>query len=153
MKKASASVVMVILGLLPCALPAWGSARQDRVSAEICKLESDTDNAAMVHDEKFLAALFADEYQHTNFLGGVTDKKAELGFFTSPRFVLKKAEIDGCTVHVYGRDVAVATGTNNWAEASYEGTDISGRYRFTTIYVHRQGRWQIVAGHASMIRR
>ena len=150
MNKASASLVMVILGLLPFALPAWGSAQQDRVSAEICKLESDTDNAAMVHDEKFLAALFADEYQHTNFLGGVTDKKAELGFFTSPRFVLKKA---GCRVQVYGGDVAVATGLNNWAEASYQGTDIRGRYRFTTIYVHRQGRWQIVAGHASMIRR
>lgn len=142
----------VILGLLPCGLPIWGSAQQDGISAEICKFESDTDKAAKAHDEKFLAMLFAEEYQHTNFIGGVTDKKAELRFFTSPEFVLKKAEIDDCSVHVYGKDVAVATGINNWSEASYRGTDISGRYRFTTIYVHRQGRWQIVAGHASMIR-
>jgi hypothetical protein len=30
--------------------------------------------------------------------------------------------------------------------------DISGRYRYTTTYAHRDGRWQIVAGHASMLR-
>jgi len=53
--------------------------------------------------------------------------------------VLKEAEIDDCRVHVYGGAVAVATGLNNWAEASYQGTDISGRYRFTTIHVHLQG--------------
>jgi uncharacterized protein (TIGR02246 family) len=144
---------VLVLGLLLCPLTAMSSGRQDLISAEICKLESETDNVAMAHDGEFLASLFADEYQHTNFIGGVTDKAAELRFFTSPEFVLRKANIDACKVHVYGKDVAVATGINNWVEASYKGTDIRGLYRYTTVYVQRDGRWQIVAGHASMIHR
>jgi uncharacterized protein (TIGR02246 family) len=141
------------LGLLLCPLAAQNSVGQEPASAEICKLEEESDTAAMAHDGKSLAKLFAEEYQHTNFIGGVTDKAAELRFFTSPDFSLRKAEIDACNVHVYGKDVAVATGINNWIEASYKGTDISGRYRYTTVYVQRDGHWQIVAGHASMIRR
>ena len=146
------SFVAMVCCMLPSLSTASGSVRQARISTEICKLETDADNAAMAHDGKYLSTLLADEYQHTNFIGGVTDKNAELGFFTSPEFVLKKAGIDACNVRVYGKDVAVATGINNWGEASYKGADISGRYRYTTIYVHRDGRWQIVAGHASMIR-
>jgi hypothetical protein len=94
------SLVAMVFCMLPCLSRASGSVRQAHISAEICKLESDADNAAMAHDGKYLFTLLAGEYQHTNFIGGVTDKSAELGFFTSPEFALKKAGIDACNVGV-----------------------------------------------------
>jgi hypothetical protein len=33
----------------------------------------------------------------------------------------------------------------------YKGKDISGQYRWTDVFVKRQGRWQVVATHASQI--
>jgi hypothetical protein len=149
MKKQLFFAVAVVM-LLSCPCRARSTEPQSRVSVEICKLESDLDRAILAHDDKLLTELFADEYLHTNFIGRTTDKKAELEFFASPEFLLKAASIDSCTVHVY-RNVAVATGVNNWTEASYRGRDISGLYRFTTVYVLRKGHWQIVVSHASKI--
>lgn len=133
---------------LPCTSPASSSDRQTRIRDEICKLESDLDRAIIAHDNSFLEEHLAEEYQHTNYIGGTTDKKAELAFFASPDFSLTKASIDSCNVRVY-QDIAIATGINNWTEASYRKTDIGGLYRYTTVYLLRDGHWQIVVGHAS----
>ncbi len=130
--------------------PAMSSDRQCRIKDEVCRLESDFDRAIIARDDKFLADLLADEYQHTNFIGGTTDKKAELAFFASPDFVLKKASIDSCDVRVY-HDIAIATGVNIWTQVTYRTRDLSGLYRFTTVYRLRKGRWQIVVSHASKI--
>jgi hypothetical protein len=36
-------------------------------------------------------------------------------------------------------------------KAKFKGQDISGRYRWTDIFVRRGGTWQIVAGHGTPI--
>jgi len=136
--------------LLSCPCRASSPERDTRITTEICKLENDANRAVIAHDRGFLAALFADEYQHTNFFGSVADKNAEVGFFTSTDFTLKSAAIANCAVHVY-QNVVVATGVNTWTEASYKGRSLSGSYRFTRVYVRRKDRWQIVASHASKI--
>jgi hypothetical protein len=134
--------------LMSCPCRAWSLEQQSRAAIEICKLESDVNQAVVAHDGGILTSLFADEYQHTNFFGSVADKKAEVDFFTSTDFTIKSANITDCTVHVYD-EVAVATGVNTWTEASYRGRNLSGSYRFTRVYVRRKGHWQIVASHAS----
>jgi len=60
-------------------------------------VENELDRAIVTHDNTFLIAVLADEYQYTNYLGGTTDKKGELDFFT-------------CRVRVY-TNVAIAIGT------------------------------------------
>jgi hypothetical protein len=136
--------------LLVCPRQAWSSERASAVTTEICRLESDVTQAIVTRNGGVLTSLFADEYEHTNYFGSVADKKAEINFFTSTDFAIKGASITDCAVHVY-QDVAVATGVDIWTEASYRGRDLSGSYRFTRVYVHRKGRWQIVASHASKI--
>ena len=54
---------LLITVFLLSQLPAWGVDRQTKISADICKLESDLDRAILALDAKFLTALFADEYQ------------------------------------------------------------------------------------------
>jgi Domain of unknown function (DUF4440) len=148
MKSPKVTVAGMTAIFLACALPAFSLDRQTRIRDEVCKLENDMDHAIIAHNNSFLEEHLAEEYQHTNYIGGTTNKKAELAFFASPDFTLTKASVDSCSVRVYG-DIAIATGINNWAEASYRKTDISGLYRYTTVYLLRDGRWQIVVGHAS----
>jgi ketosteroid isomerase-like protein len=52
---------------------------------------------------------------------------------------------------VYG-EVAVVTGKNT-IKGTWEDIerDISGPYRFTDVFVRRDGRWQCVASQASRI--
>ncbi len=122
----------------------------DDVSDELCKLENDADKAYIAHDRHFLSNLFADEFVHTNYRGGTVDKASEIDFFTSPKLTMKAAVVDHCTARKYGR-LAVVTGINNWTDTFSNGNDLSGPYRFTRVYIHRQRRWQIVASHFSKI--
>jgi Domain of unknown function (DUF4440) len=124
---------------------------QDSITTEICGLEVAADHAVVAHDRSFLTRLFADEYEHINYFGRVSDKEAEVAFLTSGEFALKSASIADCSVRVYG-EAAVATGLDTWSEARYRGRDLSGSYRFTRVYVRRGGRWQTVASHASKVK-
>jgi hypothetical protein len=36
-------------------------------------------------------------------------------------------------------------------KGSYKGKDISGNYRWTDVFVKRNGRWQIVAGQGTRV--
>jgi len=52
-------------------------------------------------------------------------------------------------VHVYG-DTAIVTGLNT-TKGTFKGKDTSGAYRFTDVFVKRDGRWQVVATRASLV--
>ena len=51
------------------------------------------------------------------------------------------------SVNVYG-DVAVVF-TSQQESSRYAGTDTSGHYHFTDVWVKRSGVWQAVASHGS----
>jgi|SRR5579863_3245735 len=148
-RKCLLTVLSAILLFGLSSFPVHASDTQTQ-AARICQLEKDSDQAYIAHDRTFLTSLFADEFQHTNFRGGVVDKNTEVDFFTSPDFNMKAATIDSCAAHIYQR-VAVVTGINTWTEAIYKGHDLSASYRFTRVYVRRKGRWQVVASHFSKI--
>jgi quercetin dioxygenase-like cupin family protein/ketosteroid isomerase-like protein len=52
-------------------------------------------------------------------------------------------------VRVYG-DTAVVTGRTT-DKVSYKGTDLSGDYRFTDVFVNRDGRWQLVSTQVTRV--
>lgn len=123
---------------------------QASISDTLCRREADADRAIMTRDRPFLTALYADEFQHVNYVGGLADKKDEIDFFTSPNVTIGDARIDSCAARRYG-DVAVATGLNIWTHAGTKSGDLSGRYRFTRVYVYRDNRWQLVASQYSKL--
>jgi ketosteroid isomerase-like protein len=57
---------------------------------------------------------------------------------------------DELKVRVFG-NAAVVTGRDTLKGAQYKGKDLSGQYRFTDVFVQRDGRWQAVASHSSKI--
>jgi proline iminopeptidase len=117
---------------------------------DVCEMEGDLARAEVRHDRQELEALYADEYQHTNYVGGIGYRAAELAFYTNGDLTLGSARIPTCRSHLYG-DVAVASGIDVWNDATFRGRSLSGTYRFTRVYVRRDDRWEIVASHASKV--
>ena len=57
--------------------------------------------------------------------------------------------LDDLKVRVYG-DMALAFGLET-EKSSYKGSDSSGQYRFTDVFVKQGGAWKAVATHVSKV--
>lgn len=118
---------------------------------ELIKLENDWSQAAVKRDRAALPRFYADEYIFTDEDGAVSDKAKDIADISSGAFRLTSYKFEDLKVHIYG-DVAVVTGRNTitgiWEQIE---RDISGPYRFTDVFVKRNGRWQCVASQASRI--
>jgi ketosteroid isomerase-like protein len=139
-------VMAVLLTALPAAAQAPSSTSQ-----ELMKLENAWSEASMKRDGAALQRFYADEYVFTDADGVVTHKSDEIQNLTSGMFRLKSYKFDDLQVHLYG-EVAVVTGRNTisgvWEDI---GRDVSGPYRFTDVFVMRDGRWQCVASQSSRV--
>ena len=54
-------------------------------------------------------------------------------------------------VRVYGKNFAVTTGDMSIAGKNKEGKPFSRKFRFTNVWVRKNGTWKVVAGHASKL--
>ena len=119
---------------------------------EVLKVENAWNQALVRRDTASLPQFYAEEYLYTDPDGLVWDRTKDLANLTSGSAArLSAYKLDDTKVHIYG-DVAVVTGRNTITgvfERVY--SDVSGSYRFTDVFVKRNGRWQCVASQASRI--
>lgn len=137
---------LMLTGLL-ATLPGWAQS-SDATAQELIKLENAWTAAIVERDGTFLEQLYADEYLYTGSDGSVADKETDIAEIVSGRVKLESFKLEGMKVRVYG-DVAVVTGLNT-LKGRYKRKDIGGPYRFTDVLVKRNGRWQVVASHATL---
>jgi len=126
--------------------------RPSRVEAELMQIERDIGEANINRDKAFFERVEADEFIFTDSSGGITTKTEDVGSLDKPAGETKLISYvpDEMKVRVYGR-TAVVTGR---VTSTYRRQDkeIVSRTRFTDLFVRRDGRWQLVAGHSSQIR-
>jgi ketosteroid isomerase-like protein len=129
---------------------AWAQAPAGPEQA-LLTVETAWSQAAVGRDRAALDRFYADEYIFTNEDGVASNKAKEIADITSGAFRLTSFKFSDFNVHVYG-EVAVVTGQNNitgrWEDIA---KDVSGPYRFTDVFVMRNGRWQCVASQSSRI--
>jgi len=102
-------------------------------------------------DKAGFERLFADEYIYTNESGLTRNKAEDIAHMTSPDMVIESTEISDQKVRVIGNGAAVETGTYK-AKGSNKGKAFEESGRYTTTWVWRGGRWQIIADHTSVIK-
>ena len=100
-------------------------------------------------DAAFLQKPFADEYLSTGSSGATYSKAQDLANVTSEGTSLTSFALTDLKVRVYG-DTAVVTGLNT-TKSTFKGKDDSGAYRFTDVFVKRDGRWQVVATQGTLV--
>lgn len=98
-----------------------------------------------------LKQILADDYSSVNSDGEVINKTEELERYKTIRITLSSSEILEQNVRIIDNNTAVETGKIRRIGAKDGGAfDIAIRY--TTTWVFCDGRWQIIAEHASTIK-
>ncbi len=117
------------------------------VEQELTQLEREWSNAMVKGDASAIERIEAGDFMFTAPDGTTNDKSQDVNDLKSGTFKAQSFDLSDLRVRTYG-DTAVVTGTND-LKATYKGKDISGKYRFTDVFVKRNGRWQAVASQAS----
>ena len=92
----------------------------------------------------------AENYVFTGPDGLSMGKAQSIQDLKSGSLKLQAASLDNSKVHVYG-DTAIVTYSSN-DKGTYKGKDISGKTRWTDVFVRQKGRWMVVASHGSLVR-
>ena len=136
--------MFVLTALVGGTAMALNAAEQELIAVENAWAE-----AAVKADGAALGKLYADEYMFTDENGVVWNKSQDIANVTSGAYKPVSYKFDDMRVRIYG-DTAVVTGRNE-IKASFKDEDISGPYRFTDVFVKRDGRWQCVATQAARV--
>lgn len=127
--------------------------RDSRLAIE--KLEAQLNEAVVKGDLHFFDQTFAEDFTHTSHAGVFRTKAQWMA--NHRRETGKPApspydsfEVDDLSVRVYG-DTAVVTGRSTPRGRDSKGQAITGRFRFTRVWVKRSGQWQVVAFQGTRI--
>jgi uncharacterized protein (TIGR02246 family) len=113
------------------------------VQEQLKKMEEARAQAAMKADTATMAQGMTDDYAMITPTGEEQDKAAILESFKSGDRKIENIQLEDTKVRVYGNS-AVVTGTSN-LKGTYKGQDISGKYRYTRVYVKQNGKWKTAA--------
>jgi len=135
------ALVGVVLLLAVAALGAQAPAN------ELHTLEHEWNVAFQTKHVAFLKKLLADEYLGTDSDGNVYTKAQELANVKEAS--ITSVALSEMTVRGYG-DTAVVTGVKTM-HYTLKRKEVVGPFRFTDVFVRRDGRWQVVASQVAKV--
>lgn len=117
---------------------------------EVLAVEYAWTEAHLRGDVETLEAIMAFDYLKIQSDGSLSDKKTTLASYQPDRRAWDVARGDEYDVRIYG-DTAVVIG--RWtARGNNDGQPFDYAARFLSIYVRRDGSWQMVAEQSTEIR-
>jgi ketosteroid isomerase-like protein len=112
-------------------------------------LESAWNQAEIHHDTNAAAALMADNFISVDHHGTLLNKAQYLAGIKDPSFHAQEISNSETNVYLYGDTAIVSSayrtkGTDNGKPFQHHG-------RFTDTWIRRNGKWQCVADHETLI--
>ena len=139
---------VVVAGLAAERVEQRGAAAKDEV--QLAALQQSLAKAWLGADRATIERIIAADWRSTGPDGRTTDRAAVVAdVFETRRHKIQRVEIDDVTARVFG-DAAVVTGRTRGV-GEFEGSTYDVVIRFTDTFVRRDGRWQAVASHASVL--
>ncbi len=129
----------------PFAWAAGCPAGQAKDASVMAQIEQSWAGALEHKDVQALGCILAEEFQDVDPKGNISDRATTLAKAADHRPAHN--ELTELSPRVYG-DVGYIRGL---ATATDARGKILGRVRFTDVYVYRDGRWQAVAAHESLL--
>ena len=120
----------------------------DETIRQIVDMERQSKEASLRRDSDFPLRTLAEDYVAITPLGQVTTKKETISARRSGQLRYEAMNITDMVVRVYG-DTAVVTARAD-VRGHQLGEDFSGPYRYTRVWIRRNGQWQIVSYQATV---
>jgi ketosteroid isomerase-like protein len=135
--------------LLPGSVVAQQSAPVRSDQDILIELEHNWDAAFHRHDAAFIDRILADEFIVTYDNGVRADRKVELQLATSVNENIESSTMDEFIVKEFG-NTAVVWFTLHLV-GPVKGERVQNNYRFTDVFVLRDGRWQCVSSQSTKV--
>ena len=144
-------LVLAVLIITPSFVQAKDSSSKQsgNVDQTLMHIEQEMLDALLKGDASANERYLADTYVFTDPDGMVMDKTRMIADLKSGDLKFESSKVDDMKVRGYGDAAVVTYGTTD--KGTYKGKDLSGRYRWTDVFVKRNGRWQIVATHGTRV--
>jgi ketosteroid isomerase-like protein len=142
-------LVFAIVALLLASCASMESGRENDSLTVLKQLDEERIQAQLGADAVALDRLYAEDFIGIGPSGTVRAKPQVIEDFTSGHLKFQSITTDDVQWRVYG-DTAVETGRSTM-DGKDKGKTVPRDNRFTRVWVKRQGRWQLVANHYSLL--
>jgi len=150
--------IAAVLALAGSTLPLHARSQSPRAPQkhesrhQIDELEDAWRDAVLNSNATAMASLLSDDYTAITASGTLQNKEEALANLRATTRHISSLTISERKVRFYGQ-TAVVTSLAAIEGTNAEGTDVTGGYRYTRVYVRDpQGHWKIVSFEASPIR-
>lgn len=121
---------------------------------ELLTIQKQWAEARVKFDVAYLERLYAKEFRVQSMGGTVVSREEDIAMFREQKIRPEYVRNEDMNVSVYG-EAAVVTGIENVA-GPYPAGPLKGQraelsLRFTNVFVHRDGRWQLVLHQSTQI--
>jgi ketosteroid isomerase-like protein len=140
---------VLLLFVLACPFAAAASGPVAATDADLLAMDATWNEMRMKPDVAGLDRLLADDWMLTHSDGRVQYKADYLDELRTSTRRNQGIGNEDLRVRRYG-DTVVVTGTSVQSGIS-NGQPWSGRFRFTRVWVQRDGGWKLIASHSSRI--
>jgi ketosteroid isomerase-like protein len=134
--------------------PATAQPVGETEKSRILTIQQEWADARVKPDIGYLERLYAKEFRVHTITGEVASREDDIALFREGKIKPQFVRDEDMNVSIYGQ-VAVVTGTEN-VGGTYEAGPQKGQFaqfsiRFTNVFVHRDGRWQLVLHQGTAI--
>lgn len=116
---------------------------------EIIELEEKLRLVMLTSDVSVLDELLSKDLLFTNHLGMLISKEDDLRSHSNSEFVFKSLILSDIK-YIIEENSAVVSSKSEIC-GTYNGQPANGSFRFTRFWHKNTGKWQVVAGHSSVI--
>jgi ketosteroid isomerase-like protein len=124
--------------------------KDQEVIRQILNLERQSKDAALNRDASFVERVLADDYLAIGPLGQVITKSDTITARKNAQLHYDSIDLTDVVVRLYG-NTAIVTGRAD-VKGKDLGEDFSGPYRFTRVWVKRNGQWLTASYQATVTR-
>lgn len=126
------------------------TSRDQEAIRQITDLERQSKEAAIRRDAAFAERILADDYVSIGPLGQVASKADTITARKTAQLHYDSIDISEMVVRLYGNTAIVTARAE--VKGKDLGEDFSGPYRFTRVWVKRNGQWQAVSYQGTVTR-
>jgi ketosteroid isomerase-like protein len=126
-----------------------GATASGDVERAVMQIDHEWLEALLGHDIEALERILPEGFIFTDAHGEVLSKDEFLEVIKAGGLTFESIHREEVSLSVF-QNTALATGRDT-VQGHYKGEAVSGKYRFTNVYVGQQGRWKVVSSQVSRI--